>query len=61
MAGIKTVIAAIIDAGAWLVSWVSKSKSDAMKGAANAVRASADKSAEAAYKAFQKAVGPRET
>ena len=60
MAGIKTVIAAIIDAGAWLVSWISKSKSDAMKGAANAVRASADKSAEAAYKAFQKAVGPRE-
>lgn len=60
LAGIKTVIAGIIDAGAWLVSWVSKSKSDAMKGAANAVRASADKSAEAAYKAFQKAVGPRE-
>lgn len=60
LAGIKTVIAGIIDAGAWLVSWVSKSKADAMKGAANAVRASADKSAEAAYKAFQRAVGPRE-
>lgn len=59
MTAIKTVIAGILDAGAWLVSWVSKSKSESMKSMANAMRLSADKSAAAAAKAFEKAVTPK--
>jgi len=60
LAAIKNTVAGIIDLGAWLISFISKSKSESMKSGASALRASADRNAEAAYKAFQKAVGPRQ-
>lgn len=60
LAAIKNTVAGIIDFGAWLISFISKSKSESMKSGASALRASADRNAEAAYKAFQKAVGPRQ-
>jgi len=58
LAALKNFAAVIIDIGAGLVSWFSKSKSEGMKGAADALRRSADKSAESAYKAFTRAVTP---
>lgn len=59
MVGLKAMTVAVLEAGAWLVSWVSKSKSEALKAMAEEAKSSMGRSMEAQAQAFGKALGDR--
>lgn len=58
MVGIKAITVALIEAAAWITSWVSKSGAEALKGASASVQDSMARSMEAQADAFGKFLGP---
>jgi phage-related protein len=58
MVGIKAMTVALLEAGAWIVSWVSESGAQALKDASASVQQSMDRSMEAQANAFGKWLGP---
>lgn len=58
MVGIKAMTVALLEAGAWIVSWVSESGAQALKDASASVQQSMDRSMEAQADAFWKWLGP---
>lgn len=58
MVGIKAITVALLEAGAWIVSWVSESGAQTLRDASASVQKSMDRSMEAQADAFAKWLGP---
>lgn len=58
MVGIKMMTIAVLEAAAWIVSWVSKSKSESIKATSGAVQKSMERSLQAQADSFGRAFGP---
>lgn len=58
MVGIKAMTVAVLEAGAWLVSWVSKSRAEGLKSMAEEAKGSMNRSMEAQADSFSKWLGP---
>lgn len=58
MVGIKAITVALLEAAAWITSWVSKSGAETLKGLSTSVQSSMERSMEAQAGAFGKWLGP---